>query len=229
MFKDLEIDTRNRIQTANQMGFMFLSENIVRKKLREHLRPGMLMADIGCAYGVDTLMALEEGANVIAIDLDHNHLAVLEEKATAFKQHLEIRCQRFPDDFATPPLDVALLSRVLFFLTPQEAQIALNKIYNSLKPGAHLFIIAAGPYHDNWSPVREKFELFRKTNPTDPFLVPDIGALLPPLKPYFPEQVLLFDTIALCDLLIKCGFIVTECDNIKENGTVEAYAIAQKS
>lgn len=68
----LPIDDRNRIKTANQMGFMFLSDNLIKQKLRHLIHPHTVIADIGCAYGVDTLESLKAGAKVIAIDLIKN-------------------------------------------------------------------------------------------------------------------------------------------------------------
>lgn len=210
LFEELAIDARNRIQTTNQMGFMFLNDNIVRQKLREYVYPGMVVADIGCAYGVDTIMLLEQGATVVAIDMNPDHLTVLLEKTRLYTHRLELLNGRFPEDFISAPLDAMLLSRVLIFLTPEEVQPTLQKAYNSLKAGAPLYIVTPSPYNENWEPIRKQFDLFRQKNPTDPYLAQNIDSLIPAVAPYLPEKILLFDTVALKHHLENCGFkIVT--------------------
>ena len=58
--------------------------------------------DIGCAYGVATLAALEKGVRVLAVDIDPGHLEILKQRMPERASHAgahACRCtarSRFP-------------------------------------------------------------------------------------------------------------------------------------
>lgn len=238
----LDVDARNRVLTKNAMGFMFLGQSLFKDALHALIKPNFHLADIGCAYGVDTLHALHAGAHVTAIDLDPTHLAVLEGQVCEKERpRLTIKCQNFPEQTETTlkpsSFDAILLSRVLIFLHPQQLTRALKQVYAALKPGGTVFVVNATPYSDRWEKIRilweeqqrKMLEQSLKQSLEQPFFVENIGDILPALKPYFPDNILLFDERSMINLLKSHGFIVTSCDYMTESGTVDVFAIAQKS
>ena len=59
------------IPTLNQRGFMSATIDEYSKKFVEYAATTSdEVLDIGCAYGVATLAALEKGARVLAVDID---------------------------------------------------------------------------------------------------------------------------------------------------------------
>ena len=74
--------------------------------------------DVGAAYGVATLQALEKGAFVLANDIDRHHLKIIKEKA--FRRgfyRLKLIETPFPYlNFENNSLGAILMSQVLHFL-----------------------------------------------------------------------------------------------------------------
>ncbi len=105
--------------------------------------------DIGAAFGVCTIPALEAGARVIANDIDQRHLDIIKEKTPAsLLPHLELKLGRLPDqlDFEENSLSAIHASQVFHFLTGDEITIAFKKIFKWLTPGGKFFLIASSPY-----------------------------------------------------------------------------------
>ena len=78
--------------------------------------------DIGCAYGIATLAALERGARVLAADLEPKHLEILAGR-TPPEQRSRLRTQvaSLPEtDFPPASFGAILAARVLHFLAPAE-------------------------------------------------------------------------------------------------------------
>lgn len=98
--------------------------------------------DIGAAYGIASVAALEAGANVIANDLDAAHLAEL-----PAHRKLQLLPGRFPD-FALPPgsLGAVHASNVLHFLTGADLTVGAAKIAEWLAEGGRLFVHAGTPF-----------------------------------------------------------------------------------
>jgi SAM-dependent methyltransferase len=93
------------IPTMNHRGFMSETTDSYSRKFANYA--GSIDAeslDIGCAYGVATLAALDNGARVVACDMDAGHIEVLEGRVpphrrsqlrTAHQRWRAARCQ-FP-------------------------------------------------------------------------------------------------------------------------------------
>ena len=123
------------------------------------------LVDIGCAFGVASIPALEMGADVIAIDLEETHLESLMKNVPAHlsKKIKTIRA-RFPDvDFPASSISGVYMSQVLPFLSGQEIENGIEKIYNWLIPGGKLFIVSFTPYIDHVSSFIPVYE-HRKNN-----------------------------------------------------------------
>jgi len=74
--------------------------------------------DIGCAFGVATIAALEAGGRVTASDLDPRHLEILTRNTPeALRSHLTCVTGQLPNiDLPDESYDAILCSRVLHFL-----------------------------------------------------------------------------------------------------------------
>lgn len=229
----LDVDARNRVLTKNAMGFMFLGQSLFKDALGAFIKPNFHVADIGCAYGIDTLYALHAGAYVTAIDLDPAHLAVLDRQVCEEERtRLSVKCANFPEQteliLQPSSFDLILLSRILIFLHPQQLTQALEQVYAALKPGGVVFVVNATPYSDRWEKIHMLWEEQQKKTPEQPFFMENIGDVFPALKPYFPDNIFLFDEKSMINLLDSHGFSVTSCEYMAESGTVDVFAIARK-
>src|SRR5271170_4681113 len=74
--------------------------------------------DVGCAYGVYTLAAVQAGARVVANDLDEQHIAILMSSVPPELKHcVQTTCGAFPFvDLPLNPFGAILANRVLHFL-----------------------------------------------------------------------------------------------------------------
>ena len=119
------------IPTLNNTGWMTESLDEVSQSFVAYA--GSISAevlDIGCAYGIATLAALDQGARVCASDME--------------PQHLDILCQRIPADArsrfrcvagALPRIDfpkqsfgAIIASRVLHFLNGNDVEASVRKM-----------------------------------------------------------------------------------------------------
>lgn len=140
----------NLYQTLNNTGYMFENLTAYGKEFIEFCSTvDSPVLDIGAAYGVATLPALEKGAYVIANDIDHNHLVLLKSRVPeTYHQNLELRGGKFPTeiDFPENSLSAILIANVWHFLSGEEMIQAIELMYSWLKPGGKVFIITATPY-----------------------------------------------------------------------------------
>ncbi|MEM9243356.1 MAG: class I SAM-dependent methyltransferase [Pseudomonadota bacterium] len=138
-----EID--GRVATENNMGFMFTDINGSTPAFLDYVvKCAGTIIDIGCAYGVATLPALEKSkAKIIAFDLSQAHLNGLREFITP-QQAGRITYVKgaFPNDFnyENNSLDAIHISYVLHYLSGEDFELGIKKCYDALKPDGKLFI-----------------------------------------------------------------------------------------
>lgn len=115
--------------------------------------------DVGAAYGVASLAALEQGVEVWANDLDARHLAVLGEQATEGSR-LRLLEGRFPDDipWREGPLGAALLARVLHYMEGPEIDRGLHALQAHLRPGGKVFGVSITPFLKKLQPFQPTYE-----------------------------------------------------------------------
>lgn len=104
--------------------------------------------DIGCAYGIATLAALEQGATICACDIEPRHLEILTQRVPA-EMTDRFRCVAgaLPDvDFPDEQFGAIIASRVLHFLSGADVETTVKKMHRWLKPGGRLFLIVDSPY-----------------------------------------------------------------------------------
>lgn len=139
-----------RIPTRNQTGWTSNQLNEVSRLFAafcgQTRRP---VLDIGAAYGIASLAALDAGATVIANDLEPQHLEVLRQSAGPERERrLILIPARFPRHlrFTAGSLDAVHASNVLHFLTPPQMEQGFAAIYHWLAPGGRLFVQASTPF-----------------------------------------------------------------------------------
>jgi SAM-dependent methyltransferase len=104
--------------------------------------------DIGAAFGVASIPALEAGAEVIAVDVDKSHLEKLVENVpNHLKAKVRTIASRFQDlNFPATSLGAVYISQVLPFLKGEEIEDRFQKIHDWLVPGGKLFVVSFTPY-----------------------------------------------------------------------------------
>ncbi len=120
------------------------------------------LLDIGAAYGVATLPAIENGAELIACDLNEEHLQILQQATPEYLlSKLTLKYAAFPNDLDFPEKSLSgiLISNVLHFLDGNTVEAGLQKCYQWLEPNGKLFLIVMTPYlsfYRNFLPEYEK-------------------------------------------------------------------------
>lgn len=135
--------------TLNGTGFMFeKSDAFADAFIRYAGDTGQAVLDIGCAFGVATLAALEGGARITACDMEPRHLdAVWDAAAAEHRDKLNCVVGQLPGvDFAENQFAAILCSRVLHFLDGAAVDESVRKMFSWLQPGGRLYLVADTPY-----------------------------------------------------------------------------------
>ncbi len=137
------------VPTMNDKGFMF---EVLDEYADEFIRTAGASphpsVDIGCAYGVATIAALQAGATITGCDMDQRHLDVLKSRVPEeLLPNLTLQTGTLPDiDLPEEHFGTLLCSRVLHFLPGDEIDQSVRNMYRWLKPGGRLFLIADTPW-----------------------------------------------------------------------------------
>src|SRR5689334_1791626 len=121
----MTVDCRaTSIVTINQMGRTSLVLNEIDKLFVEYATCAPLpVLDIGCAYGIAALAALEAGARVIANDICADHLFdVVARTHDAHRDRLRIIQGHFPQELYVRPGSLSAIhaANLLNFLTGED-------------------------------------------------------------------------------------------------------------
>jgi 2-polyprenyl-3-methyl-5-hydroxy-6-metoxy-1,4-benzoquinol methylase len=199
--------------TINRHGYTFpLSKytNAFIDHARNH--QGSLL-DIGAAFGVTTIPALEAGAKVIANDISTEQLEILKQDTPEhLRENLTLLTGRLPEfDLSANSLDGILASHVLHFLDPQTFRLAISKCHLWLKPGAKIFVQCFTPYHK----FMEKFipEYHQKIAAKDAFpgYTEHSGEYVL-VQNLLPQTVNLMDPTVLAREFIAAGFQIESAE-----------------
>ncbi len=169
------------VPTLNNRGFMAESLDHYSARFAEYA--GSIdteVLDVGCAYGIATRAALDNGARVLACDMDSRHIDILEhETPEKFRPNLRTAVGVLPQlDFPEQSFGAILCSRVLHFLLPDEIRVTLDKMYSWLKPGGRVFLIADTPYTGFWFSTAPEYERRKSAGEEWPGFIADISTLL---------------------------------------------------
>ncbi len=138
------------IKTQNAMGVMFKELSPAAEAFVRHAKIAKLpLLDIGAAYGVATIPALENGANVIACDLSEEHLSILRQSVDKkFLPNLTTLTSKFPNNlkFEHNSLSAILLSNVLHFMDGPTVVAGLKQCWEWLEKNGKLYITVMTPH-----------------------------------------------------------------------------------
>jgi len=173
------------IPTLNKMGWMTVAMDAYSKDFASHA--GMLGAngqeslDIGCAYGVATLAALEQGAWVCACDIEQRHLDILAQRVPkSARARFRSTPGALPDVAFEPERFGAILAaRVLHFLDGPQIEATVHKMYDWLIPGGRLYLVADTPYTGPWYIHASRYEQNKAAGDPWPGFCDDYVSLLP--------------------------------------------------
>ena len=202
--------------TANVRGYTF-DLNTYWQEWVEAYDGAHPLADIGAAYGTNTIPALER-ARVVAIDIDTQHLEMLRNRTPPVLQpRLETQYGKLPDDLDCKEASFSsiLVSEVLHFLSPREVPLAFEQLLRLLVPGGRLVLTALSFYNLNMETLGLVPELEAKFRAdvdatAFPGWFPDFSegkAIIPePYRSHIPDLIHFFSADQLRTLADRAGF-----------------------
>jgi ubiquinone/menaquinone biosynthesis C-methylase UbiE len=107
------------------------------------------MLEIGVGYGHIVLEVLKKGARVIAVDVSQEQLEIIKSRVAAgWLPGLEVIRAEFPEglDLHAESIDGVLISRLFHFFSGERIRDSLRKVYEWLKAGGKVFIVADSVY-----------------------------------------------------------------------------------
>jgi SAM-dependent methyltransferase len=168
--------------TLNNMGWMTNSLDEISQAFTEYA--GSIDAetlDMGCAYGVASLAALDNGARVCACDIEPRHLDILAQRIPADAAgRYRSKAGTLPGvNFANDSFGAVLASRVLHFLVGADVEQTVVKMHDWLQPGGRLFLVADSPYTGPWRAASDEYERRKAAGDLWPGFIEDYAQYLP--------------------------------------------------
>lgn len=173
---------------------------------------GKTALDIGAAYGVATLPALNRGATVYANDLDARHLEILKTRASN-SEHLHLdtsefpKFSHFPDNF----FDLILCCRVLHFFDAEQITLAFKEFHRLLKKGGKLFVVCESPYLKNFQTFIPIYEENKRRGLRFPGFIPNVMDVAPDRGKTLPKSMHLLDADVFADLCRESSLNLEKC------------------
>lgn len=233
----------NFIATLNRMGYMYIKpERIMQSFIDFCSEATAPVLDIGAAYGVASIPALEKGACVVANDMDERHLVILKSKVPpSLLSHLELKLGKMPYDLDFPQnyFSAILASRILNFIEPHLLRESFARIYKWLKPRGKLFYLGASPYMGSYKDFLPQYEKNKREGREWPGLIEkDLDLYAPQRTEQLPPFINLIDSEVLTKLMVEAGFKIEKMefipfgdaypDDMKLDGREHLGAIAVK-
>jgi SAM-dependent methyltransferase len=203
------------IHTLNKMGYMTSWVDPTSQAFVDFspLAPGPVL-DIGAAYGVATLAALHTGAQVIANDLEAQHLDILYERVPPhLRANLTLHPGQVPEavDFLPNSLGAILASRVLHFFDGERIEQTVAKCFEWLAPGGRAFVVADTPYMNNYQHFIAPYEARRRAGSRWPGYIPMLRGLKNGRTAFLPRYFHFLDCEVLERVFGEAGFILERC------------------
>ena len=223
------------IPTLNRRGFM--TESLDPYSIQFAEFAGSIddeVLDIGCAYGVATLAALEQGARVLACDMEQEHLEVLKDRVPDdWLNRLRTKQGLLPDiDFEEASFGSILASRVIHFLAPDEIRITFKKFSDWLKPDGRLYVLADTPYVSFWAGEAPKYEKRKAEGDLWPSLIEDAsvfpGGKFPDGHPPFIHPLdsdILAREAEIVGLQVTTAKMIVRADASKDDKPVKGHCV----
>ena len=170
------------IPTLNKRGFMEEDLNdISRRFVEESNGLDGLSLDMGCAYGVATLAALQNGLHVLASDMDQAHLDILiKETPKEDLPRLKTKKGTLPEiNFKEEMFTTIHCSRTLHFLMPDDLKTTLTKMYTWLRPKGKVYFVTDTCFSGPWQKFLPEFKKRKAAGELFPGLIEDVLQCLP--------------------------------------------------
>ncbi|MEU6903917.1 amino acid adenylation domain-containing protein [Streptomyces coeruleorubidus] len=174
-----DLDFGGMVATLNRTGVMVERLIPYSEEFAEYAgNSGGEALDLGCAYGVASIAALERGARVVALDMEQKHLDILGQRVNdEARQRLSLRRGMLPDvDFEAGRFTAVHASRVMHFLAPDDFRLTLRKMYDWLAPGGKVFLSSDSPYFGYWASKAADYEARRDAGDPWPGYIDDVAA-----------------------------------------------------
>ncbi len=228
MQTEIAVHTKNRIEAAreianpaevavetkNKKGFTYTLTSFGKAFINAAAKASKPVMDIGAAYGVATLPALLTGAKVIAVDIEEKHLlSIANAVNTPLRNQLITLRERFPHfDLLPDSLSAVYMSQVLPFLSGNEIEEGIRKIYDWLVPGGEAFVVSFTPYIDHVRSFIPTYEEQKKKGIRWAGSIDDLSRYSsnPAIYKNLPNQIHHIDLDDLIWVFEKTGFVVKE-------------------
>lgn len=131
-------------------GYAIIHPDPISQQCIEYCKTSSLpLLDLGAGYGtISTRVLLGSSNVVIAEDIGVENLLVLRKQVDAkFYPRLYLNASPFPDfDLPSESLGAVSMCQLAHFMTGEQIDRGLKKIYEWLVPGGKLFIVTCSPY-----------------------------------------------------------------------------------
>lgn len=230
------------IRTLNGMGHSIVNLTEYSQAFLDFApkAPGPVL-DIGAAFGVASLPALERGAEVIINDMAQEHLdAIAENMPDELKSRVHYCCGRIPQEIFLKPESLGAIhcSQVFHFLTGDELTQTFKLMYTWLKPEGKIFIIASSPYIHILENYLPQYEAKKANGVPWPGEVENLKKITNhPVVDANPPFFNFLDNDVLAKIAVETGFHIEKIslfdrgelpDHIKFDGRENVGLIAQK-
>lgn len=148
-------------QTLNKRGVEIKEMSPFHKALIQEFHAGKKVLDVGCAYGFITKMALGKGAQVVAVDVEIRHLAVLVKQVPRqYLPNLSLEWCSFPQGFVHDGenFDVIIYAQLLHFFAPSVVKRCYEEAYSMMNADSRLAIMLSSPSKVGRPEVRRAWE-----------------------------------------------------------------------
>lgn len=177
-----DVTDTGMVPTLNNKGFMTMTLDPVSAAFTVYAgHAGGWCLDLGCAYGIATLAALDKGAKIVACDMEQGHIDVLLSKVDdSAKDRIKGTVGVMPDvTFDEQSFNAILCSRALHFLDGPDVEKTVKAMATWLTPGGKVFLIADSPYTGFWARGAEAYEQRKAAGDPWPGFIPDVTIYLP--------------------------------------------------
>lgn len=207
-----EAEPNGFVKTLNNMGYMTSILDPYSRAFVDFApkAPGPCL-DIGAAYGVASLAALENGASVIANDLDERHLTILRQRAPeALRTRLTLARGGFPDevDFEAGSLGAVLICRVMHFFDGPTIERAAQNVLRWLAPQGKVFVVGETPFIGTAKDFFPTYQARVRAGDLWPGLVENVAAHDPKRAGALPSRMHLLDEPTLRRVFSKAGYAI---------------------
>ncbi|HTJ53408.1 MAG TPA: chorismate lyase [Cyclobacteriaceae bacterium] len=208
------METQTAISTRNKKGFTYELTSFGKAFINFASKATKPVMDIGAAYGVATIPALETGARVIAVDIEEEHLiAIADSLDTPLRNRLITLKERFPDfDLAPESIGAVYMSQVLPFLSGEEIEQGAKSIYNWLAPGGEVFVVSFTPYISHVSSYIPLYEERQRAGVKWAGYIDDLSRFSndPNIYRHLPNKIHHIGQEDLQRAFVDAGFVIRE-------------------